>query len=258
MATCWFLTSPKISDRPGHCALPQETALSEIWRKYHLPSCLRFIQESVTMPSSLSLLLVGATTTISLVAAIGAQGTFILRQGIIGRYITPILVFCFLSDVLMIGLGVVGLGVLLHTAPWIMEVFRYIGVVFLTWFGYGAARRVFTPHALVVDDKAAGPQSLKAALATTAAVTYLNPHAWLDTTVLLGSLANAQGNPGRWWYYLGCCCGSFIWFVTIGYGSRLLRPLFARPAAWRVLDAATALLMVYLVFSLLTMDLPTH
>ena len=214
--------------------------------------------ESFAVSDPLSLLFLGATTTISLVAVIGAQGTFVLRQGIMGRHITPILVFCILSDALMIGLGVVGLGALLDAAPWFIEVFRYVGAVFLAWFGFEAGRRVFTPHSIVVDDEQGDSQSLKAALLTTAAVTYLNPHAWLDTTILLGSLANAQGDPGRWWYYLGCCCGSLIWFLVLGYGSRLLRPLFARPSAWRVLDGATVLLMAYLVFNLLTMHLSAH
>lgn len=214
--------------------------------------------ESFAVSDSLSLLFLGATTTISLVAVIGAQGTFVLRQGILGRHITPILVFCILSDALMIGLGVVGLGALLDAAPWFIEVFRYVGAVFLAWFGFEAGRRVFTPHSIVVDDEQGDSQSLKAALLTTAAVTYLNPHAWLDTTILLGSLANAQGDPGRWWYYLGCCCGSLIWFLVLGYGSRLLRPFFARPSAWRVLDGATVLLMAYLVFNLLTMHLSAH
>ena len=210
------------------------------------------------MSTSLSLLFLGATTTISLVAAIGAQGTFVLRQGILGRHITPIIIFCVLSDALMIGLGIVGLGALLDAAPWFIEVFRYVGAAFLAWFGYESAKRVFTPHAVVVEEGAEDAQSLKAALLTTAAVTYLNPLAWLDTTIFLGSLANTQGDPGRWWYYLGCCCGSLIWFLMLGYGSRLLRPLFARPSAWRILDAAVALLMAYLVFNLLTMNLPTH
>ena len=168
------------------------------------------------MSTSLSLLFLGATTTISLVAAIGAQGTFVLRQGITGRHITPIIIFCVLSDALMIGLGVVGLGALLDAAPWVMEVLRYVGAAFLAWFGYESAKRVFTPHAVVVEEGTEDAQSLKAALLTTAAVTYLNPLAWLDTTILLGSLANTQGDPGRWWYYLGCCCGSVLWFLMIG------------------------------------------
>lgn len=96
------------------------------------------------MSASLSLLFLGATTTISLVAAIGAQGTFVLRQGITGRHITPIIIFCVLSDALMIGLGVVGLGALLDAAPWVMEVLRYVGAAFLVWFGYESAKRVFT------------------------------------------------------------------------------------------------------------------
>ena len=186
--------------------------------------------ESFAVSDSLSLLFLGATTTISLVAVIGAQGTFVLRQGIMGRHITPILVFCILSDALMIGLGVVGLGALLDAAPWFIEVFRYMGAVFLAWFGFEAGRRVFTPHSIVVDDEQGDSQSLKAALLTTAAVTYLNPHAWLDTTILLGSLANAQGDPGRWWYYLGCCCGSLIWFLVLGYGGAWVWVAFIAPA----------------------------
>ena len=212
-----------------------------------MPSLINI--ESFTMSASLSLLFLGA---------IGAQGTFVLRQGILGRHITPIIIFCILSDALMIGLGVVGLGALLDAAPWFIEVFRYVGAAFLAWFGYESAKRVFIPHAVVVEEGTEDAQSLKAALLTTAAVTYLNPLAWLDTTIFLGSLANTQGDPGRWWYYLGCCCGSIIWFLGLGYGSRLLRPLFARPSAWRVLDGATALLMAYLVFNLLTMNLSTH
>ena len=101
--------------------------------------------------------------------------------------------------------------------------------LFLAWFGYESAKRVFTPHAVVVEEGTEDAQSLKAALLTTAAVTYLNPLAWLDTTIFLGSLANTQGDPGRWWYYLECRCGSVLWFLMIGYGSRILRPLFARP-----------------------------
>lgn len=114
------------------------------------------------MSASLSLLFLGATTTISLVAAIGAQGTFVLRQGILGRHITPIIIFCILSDALMIGLGVVGLGALLDAAPWFIEVFRYVGAAFLAWFGFEAGRRVFTPHSIVVDDAEGDSQSLKA------------------------------------------------------------------------------------------------
>lgn len=170
------------------------------------------------MSTSLSLLFLGATTTISLVAAIGAQGTFVLRQGITGRHITPIIIFCVLSDALMIGLGVVGLGALLDAAPWVMEVLRYVGAAFLAWFGYESAKRVFTPHAVVVEEGTEDAQSLKAALLTTAAVTYLNPLAWLDTTIFLGSLAfyvrsSPARRPGvyltRRWPYSWC-----IWYST--------------------------------------------
>lgn len=196
----------------------------------------------------------GTTTTISLVFAIGAQNTYILKQTMIGRWVVPIILFCILSDALMIGLGVIGFGVILQSAPWVLEVLRWGGAAFLLWYGISAARRSFHPQAAAFDGTDAGPQTLSKALLIAAAMTYLNPHAWLDTTILLGSLANTQGPDARWVYYAGCMLGSVLWFTILGVGARIMRPLFTKPAAWRILDALIALLMFYLAYTIFTMD----
>lgn len=197
--------------------------------------------------------LVGATTSLSLIVAIGAQNAYILKQGIIGRFVGPIILFCIFSDALLIGLGVFGLGFLIEGAPWILEVFRWGGGAFLLWYGTSAALRAFKPSSMTVDMSSTGPKTLTHALMFAGAMTYLNPHTYLDTVILLGSLANQHGAEGRWLYYAGTVTGSAIWFVALGFGARYLRPLFAKPAAWRILDALIACIMFFLAFKIMLM-----
>lgn len=201
----------------------------------------------------LSHYIVGLTTGLSLIVAIGAQNAYILKQGIIGRFIGPIVALCIFSDVLLIGLGIFGLGFIIEGAPWILEVFRWGGGLFLLWYGISAALRIFKPESLEVDMSSAGPKTVTHALALASAMTYLNPHTYLDTVVLLGSLANQHGVDGRWWYYAGTVTGSTLWFIGLGYGARFLRPLFAKPTAWRVLDAIIACVMIFLAFKIMFM-----
>ncbi|MEX3610798.1 LysE/ArgO family amino acid transporter [Rothia sp. LK2588] len=200
---------------------------------------------------SLLLILMGAGTGLSLIVAIGAQNAFILKQGIIGRFITPIVIFCILSDILLIGLGITLVGTIADSASWALELLRWGGGAFLIWYGLLALRRALRPTSLKINLDDEGPRSLGKAMAITFAITYLNPHTYIDTMVFLGSLANTHGNPGRWWFYLGCILGSTIWFTALGYGSRLLRPIFARPAAWRVLDGIIAMIMLTLAVQVL-------
>lgn len=202
--------------------------------------------------NNLMLILLGAGTGLSLIVAIGAQNAFILKQGIIGRYITPIIAFCILSDALLIGIGVFTVGKIAESADWILEVLRWGGGAFLVWYGLSALKRALHPSALTVDTGEAGPKTLGRALAITFAITYLNPHVYLDTMALLGSLANTHGPVGKWWFYAGCVLGSTIWFTALGYGSRLLRPFFARESSWRVLDFIIAVIMLSLAAKLLT------
>lgn len=197
--------------------------------------------------------LIGLTTGLSLIVAIGAQNAYVLKQGIMGRFIGPIVALCIFSDVLLIGLGIFGLGFIIEGAPWILEVFRWGGGLFLLWYGISAALRVFKPESLEVDMSSSGPKTVTHALMVAAAMTYLNPHTYLDTVILLGSLANQHGTEGRWWYYAGTITGSTIWFIGLGYGARFLRPLFAKPTAWKVLDAIIACVMIFLAFKIMFM-----
>ena len=186
---------------------------------------------------------------LSLIVAIGAQNAFVLRQGLRREHVLPVVVICALSDALLIALGVGGLGSLLQLAPWLLVVVRLGGAAFLIVYGILAARRAFRPAALVAtDDGRRTP--LWTAVATVLALTWLNPHVYLDTIVLLGSIAATHGDD-RWWFGLGAVVASILWFTALGFGARYLRPLFATPVSWRILDGVIAIVMIAIAVSLL-------
>jgi L-lysine exporter family protein LysE/ArgO len=184
----------------------------------------------------------------ALIIAIGAQNSFVLRQGIRREYVLPIVLVCATVDALLIAAGIAGLGALIRSVPFVLEVTRYGGALFLVGYGCIAARRALHPHHLTVDSGIG--TSLGAAVATCLAFTFLNPHVYLDTVILLGSLANQCGYGGRWVFGSGAAVASFLWFFSLGYGARLLGPLFCKPNAWRVLDSLIALIMFGLGISL--------
>ncbi len=191
--------------------------------------------------------LAGFALGLSLIIAIGAQNAFVLRQGLAGRYVGPVAAVCVLSDVALILAGVAGAGVLVTRFPDAVTVVRLAGAVFLLGYAVLAARRALRPAALSAGGPpAAGPM---AAVATALALTWLNPHVYLDTVVLLGGLSGTWGDA-RWWFAAGAAVASTLWFLALGYGAALLRPVFARPAAWRVLDGGIALVMAGLAASL--------
>ncbi|MDO4898148.1 MAG: LysE/ArgO family amino acid transporter [Rothia sp. (in: high G+C Gram-positive bacteria)] len=196
-------------------------------------------------------ILLGTGTGLSLIVAIGAQNAYILRQGIIGKFVWPIAIFCILSDALLIGLGVFGIGKIVDSAAWVLEVLRWGGGIFLICYGFMAAKRAIKPSAMTVTTGGdQGPQTVGKALLVAAAMTYLNPHAYLDAVVLLGGIANQQGE-GRWYFYIGALIGSTIWFCLLAGFSRFLRPIFANPRAWRILDAGIAALMFFLAYKIM-------
>jgi len=202
------------------------------------------------MPASALLtLLAGLGFGLSLIVAIGAQNAFVLRQGLLRQHVLPVVLVCALSDAVLIAAGVAGAGVLLESAPGLLRVVGYAGAAFLIGYGLLAARRAFRPAALTAEG-AAPRRSLGATVATVLALTWLNPHVYLDTVVLLGSIANTHGDS-RWWFAAGAVLGSLLWFFALGFGARLLQPVFARPSAWRVLDAVIAVVMWALAVSLL-------
>ena len=182
----------------------------------------------------------GFATSLALIVAIGSQNAFVLRQGILRQHVAALVLFCAASDAILIVAGVAGLGALVQSSPVFLEVTRMGGALFLTVYGLLAARRAWDAEALQAADGAA--MSLGAALASCFAFTFLNPHVYLDTVVLLGSIASQHGEA-RWVFGAGAALASLTWFAALGFGARLLQPVFARPLAWRVLDALIALTM---------------
>lgn len=177
---------------------------------------------------------------LSLIVAIGAQNAFVLKQGLLRRHVFAVCLFCALSDAALIAAGVAGAGALASRAPWFLSAMRWGGAAFLIWYGLRSARAAWRGGEALAPEGSV-PPSLAATLATIAALTWLNPHVWLDTVVLLGAVS-AQ-SPDRVAFAAGAMTGSVLFFFSLGYGARLLAPVFARPAAWRVLDAAVALVM---------------
>jgi L-lysine exporter family protein LysE/ArgO len=191
----------------------------------------------------------GLALGLGLIVAIGAQNAFVLRQGLRVEHVPAVVAVCAASDVLLIGAGVLGAGVAVTRLPWLVPVVCFAGAAFLLGYGVLAARRALRPATLLpgTDGRAGG---LAATVGSCLALTWLNPHVYLDTVVLLGSTASTYGRH-RWAFGAGAAIGSILWFAGLGFGARLLRPVFARPAAWRVLDAAIALVMAVLGISLL-------
>jgi len=185
----------------------------------------------------------------SLIVAIGAQNAFILRQGLLRQHVFILCLICALSDALLITAGVAGLGTLVARSPLLITAVTVGGAIFLFAYAVFAFRRALHPDALKA---ARGRQSsLKAAIGACLAFTFLNPHVYLDTVVLVGSLSGAYHGSARASYALGAITASFLWFFTLGYGARLLQPIFARPRAWRVLDTLIGLVMAALGSALL-------
>jgi L-lysine exporter family protein LysE/ArgO len=181
---------------------------------------------------------------LSLIVAIGAQNAFVLRQGIRREHVLPVVLTCALSDALLISGGIAGLGALLTSSPLALSIAKYGGAAFLFTYAVVAARRAFRPGAMSPADHA--PAALRSVVLTCLGFTYLNPHVYLDTVVLLGALANQRGTDGRWIYGLGAVTASFAWFFTLGLLARKLGPIFARPRSWQFLDAGIALVMTIL------------
>lgn len=192
----------------------------------------------------LATFLTGLGSAASLIVAIGAQNAFVLRQGLRREHVLPVVVICVLSDAILIAAGVAGIGALVKSAPLALQIVRWAGFAFLVGYAVFAARRALRPESLTASGAVAG--SLGAAIATCLAITWLNPHVYLDTVLLLGSLSAAHGDPGRWVFGAGAATASLLWFGMLGFGARFAAPVFAKPVAWRLLDGGIAVLMLVL------------
>lgn len=187
---------------------------------------------------------------LSLIVAIGAQNAYVLRQGLRGEHVALVIAICAISDVALILGGVAGAGALLSEAPGLLQAVRVGGAAFLLGYAVMAARRAWRPSELGPAEGDDAPTSIGVVLATVLALTWLNPHVYIDTVVLLGSVAGTHGDE-RWSFAAGAAVASCTWFVTLGRGAALLRPLFAKPGAWRVLDGCVAAIMTTLAVTLL-------
>ena len=186
-------------------------------------------------------LMVGFLVSFALIAAIGAQNAFVLRQGIRGEHVLAVAAVCTVSDIVLIGAGIAGVGVLIAAHPGALAVAKFGGAAFLIGYGLLAARRAMRASALTPAEKA--PARLLEVLVTCLALTWLNPHVYLDTVVLLGALAN-EHRDGRWLFGVGAVTASAVWFFSLGLGARRLAGLFATPATCRLLDGVIAVTMV--------------
>jgi L-lysine exporter family protein LysE/ArgO len=185
---------------------------------------------------------------LSLIVAIGAQNAYVLRQGLRREHVGGVVALCIASDAVLIAAGVAGVGSLVSRVPALLDAVRMLGAFFLLGYAALAARRALRPGVLVAsDDSVARPRAQ--VLTTGLALTWLNPHVYLDTVLLLGTVAATHGS-GRWAFGAGAITGSVLWFSALGHGARLLRPLFARPVAWRALDALVATTMGVIAISL--------
>ncbi|MDR0783141.1 MAG: LysE/ArgO family amino acid transporter [Propionibacteriaceae bacterium] len=183
----------------------------------------------------------GLAAGLSLIVAIGAQNAFVLRQGLRLQHVGGVVAICAISDIILITVGVSGLQVVAGLAPWVLSLITWAGVAFLIAYGALSLRRAIKGGSQLEAGER-GVDSAWTTLVTAIALTWLNPHVYLDTVLLLGSLAVGH-QPLQWWFAIGAMVASCLWFSALGFGARWLRPIFASPKAWRILDFAIAAIM---------------
>jgi len=189
----------------------------------------------------------GFFTGLSLIIAIGAQNAFVIRQGLTKRYVFTVVAICTVIDASLIALGIGGLGAAIAGLPWLLEVIRWFGVAYLTWFGIKSlisATKNQTLDAGGVESKSAGK-----VITTVLAMSLLNPHVYLDTVIFVGGVGNTFGE-NRWFFAYGAMLASLIWFTSIGYGAKAASKFMSKPVFWKVLDGVIALVMFTLAITL--------
>ena len=182
----------------------------------------------------------GLLTGLSLIIAIGAQNAFVIRQGLTKQHVLLVVAICAASDALLIFLGIGGLGAIIQGLPWLLEIIRWFGVIYLAWFGIKSLRSAFTIQSLDAGGVQSGTAT--AVAATVLGFTWLNPHVYLDTVILLGSIGNQFGQ-GKWWFAIGASVASILWFSAIGFGAKAASGLMKKPVFWKILDIAIAAVM---------------
>lgn len=193
----------------------------------------------------------GFLTGLSLIIAIGAQNAFVIRQGLLRQHVLLVVAICAISDAALIFLGTGGLGTLIQSKPSLIEFIRWFGVAYLTWFGIRSIRSVFKDQSLVTGE--GSEMNRLKIVATSLSLTFLNPHVYLDTVILLGSLAN-QFHNDRWFFAIGSTLASFVWFTAIGFGARAASRFMSKPIFWKILDSLIAVVMFTIAMTLAFYD----
>ncbi|MCQ1951259.1 LysE/ArgO family amino acid transporter [Arthrobacter sp. zg-Y859] len=194
----------------------------------------------------LSIWVTGMVTGLGLIVAIGAQNAFVLRQGLRREHIGVVVALCIVSDALLILGGTAGIGALVSRFPAVLEILRWAGAAYLAWWGIRSLISAAKPSVL----EAQAPRAKGTVILTTLALTFLNPHVYLDTVVLLGSLANHYGSDTRWIFAAGAVLGSVLWFTALGYGARSLSTVLNRPRTWQIVDLLIGVVMLVLAVRL--------
>lgn len=195
----------------------------------------------------MAILLAGVTTGLALIVAIGAQNAFVLRQGIRRDQVLQVVLVCIVSDIILIWLGTLGMARLFESAPWFIALMRWLGAAYLLWFAYRSARSALQSNIL---DPGAPEDRQRSPVAVVVALTWLNPHVYLDTVIMFGGLANQYGTD-RWLFAVGATLASVVWFSVLGFGARFAAPFLQSVTAWRVIDAVIAVIMVLLALGLI-------
>lgn len=195
----------------------------------------------------------GAALCASLIVTIGAQNAYVLRQGILRSHVGKIVVLCTLSDFALIAAGVGGASALVESYPRVVHALLYVGLAYLLWFGLNALWRAWKPSHATIDAAAGAKATLTvgagAAILTTLGLTWLNPHVYLDTFLLIGTAGAREPAEGRLTFAIGAMAASLVWFIALGYGARVLAPLFRRAGAWRVFDGAIGAMVLAIAFT---------
>ncbi|MDO4259649.1 MAG: LysE/ArgO family amino acid transporter [Actinomycetaceae bacterium] len=190
----------------------------------------------------------GFFTGLGLIVAIGAQNAWIMRQGIRREYVGIVVSLCIVSDIALIAVGTLSVGALGQGAPWILEILKWGGVAYLLWFAFSSFRSAMKGNAGLKSQEAPSARSV---VATTLALTFLNPHVYLDTVIMLGTLANSFG-PQRWLVSGGAMVGSALWFTLLGFAARALSGPLNRPSTWKWLDICVGVIMLFVAWMLAT------
>lgn len=196
----------------------------------------------MTQPPAITAFFTGLTLMLSLIVAIGAQNSFVLRQGLRREHVAAVVAACSLLDALLMVLGVSGLGASVGSSARMLDALGLVGAAVLTVYGVLALRRAVAPHVLQADS-AGQAASVGRVVAQVLSLSLLNPHVYLDTVVLVGAVGAKQAAGTQGAFLLGSCLASALWFASLGFGARLLTPFFARPSAWRMLDLLVAAMM---------------